>query len=205
METNVYERPVEPRYTVRWLGRQSLFIIAAASIMAIAACGIRSLASGRVDQSLLTVADYYPISAASTYCWGLVAIALLTMTLVELRWRKPVTIAQYSLSACALGLFFLTLTAFSECMPLAAAFSTVAAATVALIGLFTKGLTGAWRASAVVSAVLTAEFGLLYVLATIDTMSLLVGSLALFFIIAAAMYLTIRLRIENEQLTLKHS
>jgi inner membrane protein involved in colicin E2 resistance len=54
-----------------------------------------------------------------------------------------------------------------------------------------------------ITAILVAEYALMFVLIKLGSMALLVGSLSLFAILAVAMYFTLKLKMKNGELTLE--
>ena len=193
----------EPRYTMRWLGIQTLIIVAVAFILAVVVSSIDGFAQGRVESGLLAAGDYSIISDALVYCFGIITITSLSLMLVEIAFRKPINNLQYILIELALSLFYLLLLAMAEKIPFIASYIIVTLMTVGLIVLFIKGITANKMAVILVSVILVVEYVLMYILLMLGSMALLVGSLALFALIAIAMYFTLKLKIENEELVLK--
>lgn len=140
---------------------------------------------------------------STSYCFALIFITSLTLVLLEVAFRKEINYLQYALIGCALCLFYLLLLSVSELIPFLPSFLIAALMTVALISIFVNGITGKVKTMVITTAVLTAEYALIYILASIDSMALLIGSLSMFALIALAMYFTIKLKIENNELILK--
>lgn len=65
------------------------------------------------------------------------------------------------------------------------------------------GLTKNTKAAILSTVILAVEYGLILVLVYMGSMALLIGSLSLFILIAVAMYFTLKLKVENEELVLK--
>ncbi|MDE6484990.1 MAG: cell envelope integrity protein CreD [Duncaniella sp.] len=193
----------EPRYTMRWLGVQTLIVVAIAFILAVVVSSIDGFAQGRVECGLLAADDYSIISDSLVYCFGIITITSLSLMLVEIAFRKPINNLQYVLIELALSLFYLLLLAMAEKIPFIASYIIVTVMTVGLIVLFIKGITANKMAMALITVILVVEYALMYMLLMLGTMALLVGSLALFALIAIAMYFTLKLKIENEELVLK--
>jgi len=66
-------------------------------------------------------------------------------------------------------------------------------ASAAIIGLdtaYSAAVLGSWRRAAFICGLLTALYGVLYILLSLEAYSLLIGSLLLFAALAAVMYLT---------------
>ena len=103
----------------------------------------------------------------------------------------------------ALTLFYLLLLAISEKMAFGWSYVIVSVMTIGLIALFIKGITQNMQAVCLTAGILVVEYGLMFILIKMGTMALLIGSLSLFVIIAIAMYFTLKLKVENEELTIK--
>lgn len=65
------------------------------------------------------------------------------------------------------------------------------------------GLTKNTKAAILSTVILAVEYGLILELVYMGSMALLIGSLSLFILIAVAMYFTLKLKVENEELVLK--
>lgn len=193
----------EPKYTMRWLGIQSFFILAVSLVLALVAGTIDSFASGRVDSGLLTQSRYAYLSGTIPYCFAVIAISLLSISLIEIAFRKSINYIQYALIGCALCLFNMILLAMAEQMPFLVAYIIVSAMTIGLIVWFVKGLTQNNKPTMLAAAILAVEYALLLLLVYMGSMALLVGSLVLFILIGVAMYFTLKLKVENEELVIK--
>lgn len=51
--------------------------------------------------------------------------------------------------------------------------------------------------------ILVLEYGLMFMLIKLGSMALLIGSIVLFLLIALAMYFTLKLKVVNDELTIK--
>lgn len=193
----------QPRYTMQWLGLQTLFVIGVAVIFALVACSVDSLAVSRAGQNLLDGATRTLVSNSTGYCFAVTAITLLSLTLIEIAFRKPVNYLQYGLTGCALCLFFLLLLAMAEKMPFWLAYAIVTVMTVGLIGLFVKGIMARRKAVALTVGILLTEYALILLLLYMGSLALLIGSLSLFVILAIAMYFTLKLKVVDRELTIQ--
>ncbi len=193
----------KPKYTLSWLGVKSLYVFGIALVLAIIAAIIDGFASGRVGSGLLQSDHYALLSESIAYCFGLVVITSMSLMLVEISFRKGINYLQYALIAMALTLFYLLLLALSEKLVFAASYSIVSVMTIGLIALFIKGITHNLKAVWLTTGILTLEYGLIFILINLGSMALLVGSIILFLIIALAMYLTLKLKVENNELVIK--
>ncbi len=194
----------QPKYTMHWLGFQSIYVLGLAFVLAIVSNSlIDSLASSRVSSGLLLKSDCLFINQSISYCFGVIAITLMSVVMVEIAFRKSINYLQYALIALALTLFYLLLLAFSEKMPFWLSYTIVSVMTIGLISLFAKGITHNYKAVALTVGVLVVEYVLIFILIKLGSMALLVGSIVLFLLIALAMYFTLKLKVVNDELTIK--
>lgn len=193
----------QPKYTMSWLGLQTLFVLGIAFVLALVAGGIDSFAYGRVESGLLHDARYTLLSQSIVYCFAVIAITSISLVLIEVAFRKSINYLQYALIAIALTLFYLLLLALSEHLAFGLSYAIVSVMTIGLIALFIKGITQNIKAVSLTVGILVAEYALIFVLVKLGRMALLIGSLSLFIVIALAMYFTLKLKVENEELTIK--
>lgn len=193
----------EPKYTMRWLGTQALFVLGVSFVLALVASGINTLAMSRLEDGLLNANNYGFVTNSITYCFAVIAVTSISLLLIEVAFRKEINYLQYGLIGCALCLFNLLLLAMAEQMPFQVAYIIVALMTIALISCFVWGMIKNKRAVLLTAAILTVEYGLIFALVNMGSMALLIGSLVLFILIAVAMYFTLKLKVENEELVLK--
>lgn len=193
----------KPKYTKQWLGLHCLYVLGLALMLTLISCGIDSFASGRVESGLLNKATFSQLSESIAYCFSIIAITSVSLMLVELTFRKGISYLQYALIAMSLTLFYLLLLALSEKLPFGASFAIVSVMTVGLIVWFINGITRNPKAVGLTAGILVAEYGLMFILIKLGSTALLVGSLILFLLIAFAMYLTLKLRVEDDELIIK--
>ncbi|WP_274946304.1 inner membrane CreD family protein [Paramuribaculum intestinale] len=183
-----------PRHTTAWLGVQTLVIAVFSAIIALIADGIGDYGAERQSQGLLSESSSLMVSDSASYCFALIAISLISITLIEVAFRKYVNYLQYALIGCALGLFYLMLLALAEFVPFWAAYGIVTVITAGLITLFVKGITANVKAAGLTAGILVVEYAVILILIYIGSLALLIGSILLFVIIALAMYFTLRMR-----------
>jgi inner membrane protein len=97
---------------------------------------------------------------------------------------------QYLLVGLALVVFYLLLLSLAEQVRFAAAYGVASAATVLLIAGYARRILGGLRAGGIIGLALGTLYGLLFVLLSLEDLALLVGAVAVFVALAAAMYLT---------------
>lgn len=193
----------EPKYTMRWLGLQTLFVLGISIVLALIASGLDGFALGRQESGLLPGNRYEYVSQSITYCFAVITITSMSLMLIEVAFRKGINYLQYGLIGCALCLFNLLLLAMAEKTSFWSAYGIVSIMTIALISCFVMGLTKIKKAALLSTTILAVEYGLILVLVYMGSMALLIGSLSLFILIAVAMYFTLKLKVENEELVLK--
>lgn len=193
----------EPKYTKGWLGLQVLYAFAIAGLLTAFTMGISSLAGNRMEAGLLNEDHFARIGESANYCFAIIAITLMSITLIEIAFRRGANLIQSALIGCSLCIFYLLLVSISEHIPFWAAYIIVSAMTVGLIAWFVNAIVRNRKAAIAITGILTVEYGLILLLVYLGSMMLLVGSVLLFALIGLAMYLTLRLKFENEELILK--
>lgn len=203
MENQIQSTFSEPKYTKMWLGLQILYIFVIAGILTAISIGISSLAGSRLEAGLLKEDRYLLLGDSANYCFALISVTLMTVTLIELAFRKGANLIQNILIGCSLCLFYLLLLSLSEHIPFWGAYFIVSAMTIGLISWFINAIIRKSKATRILAGVLAAEYGLILILVYLGSMVLLVGSVLLFAFIALAMYLTLRLKMEDDELVIK--
>jgi inner membrane protein len=148
------------------------------------------LESGFGVELLQPVDIYQRSTRAVKYGGFFVALSFLTLFLVESLQRSPVHPIQYGLMGLALSVFYLLLLALSEHIGFVLAYALATAALCSLMGVYLAAALQSRRAGLVAAAIFAATYALLYLLVTSENYALLAGSLALFGLLATAMYLT---------------
>ena len=96
----------------------------------------------------------------------------------------------YGLVGAAMCLFYLALLALGEVLPPGAAYIAAAIASSLLIVGYSASILRSWARATSIAALLTAEYGVLYVVLRMENYALLAGTTALFVVLAALMYFT---------------
>jgi inner membrane protein len=135
--------------------------------------------------------DHYQLVQRSLkYAILFVALAFLVFFVVETVSPKRLHAVQYALVGAAQVLFYLLLLSFSEHIGFALAYLVAAGATIALTTLYAISALGNTARAGALCAVLSALYGLLYVILNAEDYALLIGSSLLFAALAATMYVT---------------
>lgn len=127
---------------------------------------------------------------ATKYGLLFVLLTFVAVGLVELLQGRPVHPVQYLLVGSALSAFFLLLLSLSEHLPFAWAYLGASAACVLLLAYYGAHMLGRWSRGATLGAGIALLYGVLFVLLRLEQTALLVGSAALFVVLAAVMVLT---------------
>lgn len=194
---------IRPKYTLNWLGTHTLFVIGISMLMAFIAMGFDSMAWSRFHAGLLSESDCNLVDHATGFCFAVIAITLVSIMIVEVAFRKAVNYFQYILIAAALTVFYLLLLAMTEKMPFWLSYTIVSAMTIGLISWFMTGVMDSIKAGRLATMIIFVEYLLIFLLIQLGSMALLVGSLALFILIAVAMYFSLRLKMVDDELVLK--
>lgn len=194
---------IRPKYTLNWLGTHTLFVIGISMLMAFIAMGFDSMAWSRFHAGLLSESDCNLVDHAMGFCFVVIAITLVSIMIVEVAFRKAVNYFQYILIAAALTVFYLLLLAMTEKMPFWLSYTIVSAMTIGLISWFMTGVMDSIKAGRLAAMIIFVEYLLIFLLIQLGSMALLVGSLALFILIAVAMYFSLRLKMVDDELVLK--
>ena len=117
-------------------------------------------------------------------------LTFLTVWLFEILTGMRLHLIQYGLIGTALCLFYLLELSLGEHLGFAAAYVIAAAAVIMLVAAYAWAAMGSAQSGMVVGGVVMGLYGFLYVLLMLEEYSLLVGSVGLFLILAAIMYLT---------------
>lgn len=126
--------------------------------------------------------------------YGLLFVLLTfgTFFFVEVLGGRRVHPVQYLLVGLAVSLFYLMLLALSEYVVFDVAYVVSAVAILGLVLLYTKAVFRSWRTAGLIAGVLAAFYLYFYVLLSLEDLALLAGTIGLFVILAAVMYLSRR-------------
>ncbi|WP_305804450.1 cell envelope integrity protein CreD [Stenotrophomonas sp. YIM B06876] len=133
---------------------------------------------------------YTQADRASKYGILFVLLTFVGLVLLELIKRLRIHPLQYLLVGLALAIFFLLLLSLSEHIAFWQAYLVSAAACIGLQAFYLSGVLHSGRRAAAFATLLTALYGVLYGLLVSENNALLMGSLLLFGILAAIMWVT---------------
>ena len=141
--------------------------------------------------SLVQPADQYAKTMRSVkYAILIIGLTFALFFITELLQRQPVHPVQYVLVGLALVIFYSLLVAISEFILFNYAYLIAASATVVLITLYTKSHFKNWKTAGVFFGIIAGLYAFIYVLISLEDTALLVGSIALFVVLAIVMYVS---------------
>ena len=159
----------------------------------------QELAKGKAATELISVTfidpgNTYALSDRATK-YGLLFIGLTFLAVGLFEFMKSLRVhpIQYGLVGAAMIMFFLLLVSLSEHMAFGAAYAAASSACVALLTYYAAAMLGGWLRGIPFGLGIAALYGMLFVLLQMEQAALVVGSIALFTILAGVMLLTRRI------------
>lgn len=144
--------------------------------------------------SLIQPVDIYQqAERAVKYAVLFVALTFLVFFLWEIFRAVLLHPVQYAFVGFALCLFYLLVVSISEHAGFDTAYAAASAATIALVGGYARAVLGGGGGGASVAGSLAILYGFLYLLLRLEDYALLAGTLGLFVVLAAVMYVTRRM------------
>jgi len=151
--------------------------------------GDRSSAEARIDL-VIPVDLYAQVNRSVKYGFLFIGFTFMALLMFDLIGGVKVSPIEYGLFGAGLVLFFVMLLAFAEVIGFGLAYCVAGGAIVALLTAYSSAVLRSWRRGGLIAGLLSALYGVLYVLLSLEDLSLLIGSLLLFAALAAVMYLT---------------
>jgi inner membrane protein len=133
---------------------------------------------------------YRMIHRASKYNVLFVILAFTAYFLFEILTGSRIHVVQYGMLGASLTLFALLLASFSEAMGYEKGYALAAGLVLAQASLFTGTVAGRLSLAGMFAGMLATLFGFLYVLLSLETYSMMVGSVGLFVVLSIVMVLT---------------
>lgn len=150
--------------------------------------------SGYVGTNFLVGVDrYQKVARALKYSFIIILLTYLSVLLTEMMTGRNIPLLNYFLIGAALIIFYSLLLSFSEHVSFGMAYLIAAAMTVLLITGYMWRMLGAAKVAVMIGLILTGMYVVCYILLTLSTYALLLGSLMLFAALAAVMYASLKL------------
>lgn len=138
---------------------------------------------------MVPAGQYQQTERAIKYSFLIILLVFVAIYLVEVVTRSRINIVQYVVTGLSLCLFYLLLLSVSEHLSFAWSYIIAAAMTVGALGGYFYGFLKSKVALFFTGAV-AFLYGFIYVLLQMETGGLLMGSMALFILLAVVMYFT---------------
>lgn len=150
---------------------------------------IKSYSDLAFGVSLVQPADQYAKTMRSVkYAILTIGLTFALFFIIELLQRQPVHPVQYVLVGLALVIFYSLLVSISEFILFSYAYLIAASATVLLITLYAKSHFESWKTAGIFFGIVAGLYVFIYLLISLEDTALLVGSIALFVVLAIVMY-----------------
>lgn len=146
---------------------------------------------------LMPVDQYQKTLRTAKYAILVILLTFISLLFTELLGKKKVHLLQYVLIGAALVIFYALLLSLSEQLGFNLAYSIASVATIGLIGLFIQSLLKNRKSALLFTGILGFLYSFIFIIIQLQDMALLVGSLGLFLIIAALMYLSQKISYEK--------
>lgn len=141
--------------------------------------------------SLFMPVNVYSLTDRSIkYAILFIGFTFLAFFLFEIFGQLKIHPFQYLLVGFALTIFYLLLLSFSEFMSFDLSYFIASAATIGLITMYSAKILQAKNRTFIMGGMLSILYSFLYILLQLDQYSLILGSVALFIVLASVMYLT---------------
>ncbi len=139
---------------------------------------------------LVPVDEYQKTMRTSKYGLMIIALTFLSFFMIELFSKKVIHPIQYLLVGLALLIFYSILLAISEYILFQFSYLISSLLIIALIGFYVKSIYKSKQIATIITGMLFMFYGFMYVILQLQDYSLLLGTIALFIILAAIMFFT---------------
>lgn len=136
----------------------------------------------------ITIDDYRKVTRTAKYATLIILLTFVSLLLTELIRKQRIHLFNYTLIGAAMIVFYLLLLSFSEKIGYNISYLIASVSTIGLIAAFTASLFQNKIAAALFALILAIFYGFIFIIIQLEDFALLVGSIALFVIVAALMY-----------------
>jgi len=136
----------------------------------------------------LPIDQYRKVMRTTKYATLIIILTFVSLFFTELIRKQNIHLFNYTLIGAAMVVYYTLLLSFAEQMGYNLAYLIASLATIGLIASFTASLLNNRNAAILFAFILTVFYGFIYVIIQLEDFSLMIGSIALFLIIAALMY-----------------
>lgn len=154
----------------------------------------RNAAAGSSMAAFIGLTDpvdlYSRVDRSVKYGFLFIGFTFLTFLLFDVVAGARVATAEYLLTGAGLVLFFVLLLAFSEVVGFAWAYLIASVAIIGLLTAYSTAVLKSRKRACFIGAMLIGLYGLIFVLLSLEALSLVFGSVLLFVALAGVMYAT---------------
>lgn len=143
---------------------------------------------------LVGVDRYQKVSRSLKYAFIIILLTYISVLFTEIVMKRNVPLLNYFLIGAALIIFYTLLLSFSEHMLFGIAYMIASLMTVALIAGYMCKMLCSRKIGFVIGSILTCLYISCYILLSLSTYALLLGSLILFIALAAMMYGSLQIK-----------
>ncbi len=143
---------------------------------------------------LVGVDRYQKVERSMKYSFIIIVLTFISVLFVEIMRKQPIPLLNYFLVGAALILFYSLLLSFAELISFGMAYLIAAAMTIALITGYMWKMLRSRELGLSIGGVLSLIYLICFILISISTYALLLGSLLLFIALAAMMYASLKLK-----------
>jgi inner membrane protein len=136
----------------------------------------------------LPVDQYQKTMRSSKYAILIIMLTFISLFLTEMISKQRIHVFNYVLIGAAMIVYYTLLLSFSEQIGFTFAYLIASAATVILVAAFLRSLIKSMRSTGLFAFILSLFYAFIYIIIQLEDLALLVGSVALFLVIATLMY-----------------
>jgi inner membrane protein len=134
------------------------------------------------------VDEYRKITRTAKYSTLIILLTFVSLFLTEIIRKQRIHLFNYTLIGAAMIVYYTLLLSFAEKIGYNYAYLVSSISTISLIAVFTASLLKNSKAAVLFAAILSIFYGFIFIIIQLEEYALLVGSIALFVIVAALMY-----------------
>jgi len=136
----------------------------------------------------LPVDQYQKTTRSSKYAILIIMLTFISLFLTEMISKHRIHVFNYVLIGAAMIVYYTLLLSFSEQVGFTSAYLIASAATVILVAAFLRSLIKTLKTTGLFALILSLFYAFIYVIIQLEDLALLVGSVALFLVVAILMY-----------------
>jgi len=136
----------------------------------------------------LPVDQYQKTTRSSKYAILIIMLTFISLFLTEMISKHRIHVFNYVLIGAAMIVYYTLLLSFSEQVGFTLAYLIASAATVILVAAFLRSLIKNLKTTGLFALILSLFYAFIYVIIQLEDLALLVGSVALFLVVAILMY-----------------